>query len=147
MRQLPEPGSLAFTPTIAFVVVFLQRLWLALAMAPYVADVLWTLLMMLGALGYAALMALAASIVDGASRRFGPTMKFGIRVFGAMFVLAAYLVSQLLDVVFAFLPLVLLLTGPLVLTAALLGVASGIAVAGAVQLADAWRRRLMAGGA
>jgi hypothetical protein len=123
-------------------VVLLQRLLLAFAMAPFIADVVWTLLMVLTALGYAVVMAIAVGIVDGTSRRLGSTLKFGVRVFGGMFLAAAYMVSQLIDVVFGFLPHVLALTAPLLLGSALLGVAFGLFVAGTLQLADGGIKRI-----
>lgn len=140
--RFPEAGSVAFTPVVVFAAVLGQRLFLALAMAPFVADVVWTLLMALGALGYACAAAAAAALVDVSSRRLGATLRFGVRVFGGMFVVATYSVSFLIDVVFGFLPHILFITGPLLLISAVLGIGCGLLTGVAVQLGDALLRRL-----
>jgi hypothetical protein len=138
----PTSGSTAFISAIVFAGVLSSRLLLALAMAPFIADLVWTLLMALGALGYAIITALSVALVDASSRRLGPTLKFGVRVFGGMFLVGAYLVSQLIDVLFAFLPHVLVFTGPFLLGAAVVGIVSGLLVAGVVQMTDALLRRM-----
>jgi hypothetical protein len=131
----PERGSISFTMTVAFAAVLATRLLLVLLLAFFVADVTWTLLMCLSALGYACVMALAAGLIDWASRRF-PAARFSVLLFGWMFLLFTYLVAHLFDLVFLFLPYILLLTGPLLLVAALLGIGVGLLLGGGLKFSQ-----------
>jgi hypothetical protein len=142
-RSLPEPGTLAFTPTITFVAVLVERLWLTAAMALYFRDPLWTLLMALGAIGSAAVLAGCAFAIDATSRAFdaGSPVRFAVRVFGGMFVLAAYTIAYVISIVFAFHPATLMVTAPLLALATVVGIVAGVAVGGAVALGDAAFRR------
>ena len=103
----PEPGTLASTPAITFVACLGERLWVAASMALYFRDPVWTLLMVVGGIGTAVALAICALAVSATSRTFsatqnGNTLRFSVRVFGALFVIAAYLVSYLISIVFAF---------------------------------------------
>ena len=76
------------------------------------------------------------------ARPDGNTLRFSVRVFGGLFVIAAYLVSYLISIVFAFHPATLMVTAPLLALAAVMGIISGVAVGWVAICADAGRRRL-----
>jgi hypothetical protein len=140
-RSLPEPGTLVFTPAITFIACLGERMWLVASLSLYLRDAEWALLAALAAVGSAAVMALYAFLIDWLSRSFGATIRFAIRVFGGLFLAAAYAMSYMISIVFAFHPATLMLTSPLLLAATATGIAAGIAVGPIVQAGDTgWRR-------